>query len=120
MASNNKLIVLVEPDEAVREAIASLVRQHGFRIETFESAGDLGGMLKQKHPVTLICETALPDMRAFEVLEAGKREGVPVIFLGHLREIQQAVDLVQMGARDFLEKPFPQERLLKTLDHLAA
>ena len=37
----------------------------------------------------------------------------------HQTAVQNAVDLVRMGAEDFLEKPFPQARLLKLLDSLA-
>ena len=120
MLHKGKLIILVEPDEAVREAIASLIRQHGWQIESFENAGDLESRLRDMRPATLISESELPDMRADEVLEAGQKAGIPVIFLGHKREIQNAVDLIHKGARDFLEKPFPQDRLLEALGRLAA
>lgn len=119
MPSEHNLIILVEPDEAVRSAISALIRQHGWRVDAYESAGNLALVLRSKHPATLICESELPDMEADDVLETGIQEGIPVIFLGHKREIQHAVDLIQMGARDFLEKPFPQERLLKTLSTLS-
>ena len=66
----------------------------------------------------MVCESSLPDKTARNVLKTGQGNNVPVIFLGHKREIQDAVDLIHMGAKDFLEKPFPQERLLRLLNGL--
>jgi DNA-binding NtrC family response regulator len=118
MAVKNKLIVLLEPDEAVRTAISSLLKQHGWQVDARAAANGLGTMLGNEHPVALVCESALPDITAGQVLKISQGSGIPVIFLGHKREIQEAVDLIHLGARDFLEKPFPQDRLLRMLNSL--
>ena len=44
--------------------------------------------------------------------------GVPVVFTGHDLPLQGAVDLIRQGAMDFLDKPFPQSRLLDLLERL--
>jgi FixJ family two-component response regulator len=120
MHASDNLIVLVEPDHAVREAIAALIRQHGWKITAYAEAGDLKSRLNESVPIALICESSLPDMAAKKVLKICRSLDVPVIFLGHKREIQDAVDLMHLGAADFLEKPFPQDRLLRLLDGLTA
>ena len=120
MADNNNLILLIEPDEAVRAAISSLLKQHGWKVSAHAVAGELETLFSDSHPVALICESTLPDITAQQVLETSKERGIPVIFLGHRREIQHAVDLIHLGARDFMEKPFPQDRLLRLLNSLTA
>ena len=66
----------------------------------------------------IISESTLPDRLATAVLELGKAQEIPVIFLGHHQQVQDAVDLMRLGAKDFLEKPFPQARLIRSLDSL--
>ena len=47
-------------------------------------------------------------------------KGVPVIFTGHDLSLQGAVDLIRQGACDFLDKPFPQGRLVDLLNEMAS
>jgi FixJ family two-component response regulator len=118
MASESSLILLLEPDEAVRAALASLLRQHGWQIEARSEAGRVADDLAGLSPSVLVAESNLPDMAAAELLDLCKAARVPVIFLGHRREIQHAVDLMRHGATDFLEKPFLPKQLLEVLDGL--
>ena len=71
-------------------------------------------------PEVVLCESLLPDVAARDVLTRCQLRGIPIIFLGHGREVQDAVDLVRLGAIDFLEKPFPQSRLLDVLREVHA
>ena len=119
MANNNNLVLLIEPDEAVRAAISSLLKQHGWRVSASADADGLKALLEDKAPLALICESELPDMTAKQVLRACQEYEIPAVFLGHRREIQEAVDLIHLGASDFLEKPFPQDRLLRLLNKLS-
>ena len=118
MTEKKELVILLEPDEAVRSAISSLLKQHGWQIEARGTAGDLDAAFREHAPVALICESTLPGITSRQVLEVGNDNSVPVIFLGHRREIQEAVDLIHLGARDYMEKPFPQDRLLRILNSL--
>lgn len=120
MVADSKLIVLLEPDEAVRTALSTMLRQHGWQIEARADGKGLDELLADLDPLAVICESSLPDMKARKVLKAAYKKRIPVIFLGHAREVQDAVDLMRLGAWDFLEKPFPQKRLLKVLEKLAA
>lgn len=118
MAEKGSVLLLLEPDEAVRAALASLLRQHGWQIEARSEAGGVAEDLAGLAPKVLVAESNLPDMTADELLDLCNDAQVPVIFLGHRHEIQHAVDLMRHGATDFLEKPFPQKRLLEVLDGL--
>ena len=69
---NNHLVILVEPDEAVRAAISSMLKQHGWNISAQAVAGDLEAILKEQDPVALVCESSLPDKTARNVLKTGR------------------------------------------------
>lgn len=112
-------VTLIEPDEAVRAALTALLEGRGWQVLALGSAEHLDDSLNQSPPFAVVCESTLPDTTAIAVLDLCRDHRIPVVFLGHKMEVQSAVDLVRMGAHDFLEKPFPQARLLKLLDNLA-
>ncbi|NIN58523.1 MAG: response regulator [Xanthomonadales bacterium] len=120
MAQPLKSVILVEPDSAVRAALSLLLKGRGWAVRAFELGAELGGELETQPPTALISESELPDLSAQRVLELGQGKEVPVIFLGHGEHVQDAVDLIRMGAHDYLEKPFPQARLMALLDALEA
>ncbi|NIP16990.1 MAG: response regulator [Xanthomonadales bacterium] len=119
MSYNKSAVILVEPDEAVRSALTTLLKSRGFQVTALENGHDLAQLIESGAPLAIISESGLPDMTAVAVLDMSRSHRIPVIFLGHQQEVQNAVDLMRMGARDFLEKPFPQRRLLDLLDGLA-
>jgi len=112
------LIILVEPDDSVRDALCNLLTGEGWQVALEESTETLACALECQSPVAVISESRLPDMDAHRMLELCSKHGVPLIFTGHEQAVQQAVDLVQQGAAGYLEKPFSLARLLRLLDQV--
>ena len=118
MVPVNKNLVLVEPDKAVRSALKTLLQGLGWRVTALKTGQGLDSVLVKLDITAIISESTLPDQLATAVLELGKAQQIPVIFLGHSQQVQDAVDLMRLGAKDFLEKPFPQARLIRLLESL--
>ena len=118
MAVQERSVLLIEPDEGVRTALTSMFRNMGWQVWAFACGERFEDEIKLHHPAVVISESALPDLAADSVLKTSRSHQIPVIFLGHGREVQQAVDLMREGAADFLEKPFPQSRLIKLMEHI--
>lgn len=112
-------LVLIEPDVSVRDALSVLLSGQGWGVSTIGSCRDLAAALDAGGLTAVISESSLPDCEPQEILEQCSRHGLPVIFTGHDLPLQGAVDLIRQGATDFLDKPFPQSRLLDLLDRLA-
>ena len=112
------VLVVLEPDENVREALQTLLQGRGWVIEAANEAQELEDLLESLDIVAVISEASLPDCPAVEVLHACAQRQVPVIFTGHNLTAQEAVDLILQGGHDYLEKPFQQERLMDLLKHL--
>lgn len=85
---------------------------------TAEECEELLKRMASDDVVAVISESSLPDCTPQEVLEHCQSFGVPVVFTGHDLPLQGAVDLIRQGAMDFLDKPFPQSRLLELLERL--
>lgn len=111
-------MLLFEPDPSVRDALTVLLSSKGWTVATASNCGELIAQLPADHVVAVISEASLPDCTPQHVLEQCKAAIRPVIFTGHDLSLQSAVDLIRQGAMDFLDKPFPQVRLLDLLDNI--
>ena len=118
-SKNNKgTVVLIEPDVSVRHALTVLLEGENWRVNCLDDGDDLLAALEENAVMAVISESSLPDCTPQEILERCCRFSLPVIFTGHDLPLQGAVDLIRQGATDFLDKPFPQSRLLDLLDGL--
>ncbi len=112
------VLVLNEPDASVRDALTVLLRGENWQVDSVENCQGLMSAIEAGGIVAVISESSLPDCTPQEILEHCSKLDLPVIFTGHDLPLQGAVDLIRQGAMDFLDKPFPQSRLLDLLDRL--
>ena len=112
-------LVLIEPDVSVRDALTLLLESKGWEIRTAQGCKDLSSAIGQGDLTAVISESTLPDCTAQEILELCSAHSLPVVFTGHDLPLQGAVDLIRRGAMDFLDKPFPQSRLVDLLERLS-
>ena len=116
--NRKRTVVLMEPDLSVRDALTVLLEGENWQVNCVDDCDDLVNVIKEAPVVAVISESSLPNCSPQEVLEYCFRHKLPVIFTGHDLPLQGAVDLIRQGATDFLDKPFPQSRLLDLLDGL--
>jgi len=117
------LLILIEPDDSVRDALTVLLHGEGWEVgeaadcrelaQRIDAAAGQGGL------TAVISESSVPGCSPGEILELCALHEVPLVFTGHNLPLQGAVDLIRQGAADFLDKPFPQGRLLDLLERLA-
>lgn len=111
------LVIIVDDDEAVREALAGLVRSAGWKAATHASATEF---LKQTAPVVpacLILDIRMPGLSGLELQQelASKARQLPIIFLTGHASIPMTVRAMKAGACEFLTKPFGDEELLEAI-----
>ena len=116
--ANKGLLVLVEPDSSVRDALVYLLEGRGWEVRAVEDCPDLLTAIANDQPLAVISESSLPDCSPGQILERCRKRDLPVIFIGHDLELQGAVDLIRDGALDYLDKPFHQGRLVNLLEGL--
>jgi two-component system response regulator FixJ len=112
-------LVLMEPDVSVRDALSFLLREKGWKVRLVGDCDQLRLAIEAGGLTAVISESTLPDCAPEEILQLCSKSSLPVVFTGHDLPLQEAVDLIRQGAIDFLDKPFPQSRLLDLLDRLA-
>lgn len=114
------ILVLIEPDLSVRDALTVLLEGENWQVKGLEDCNELIPAIEEIGVVAVISESTLPDCTPQDIFEQCSGRDLPVIFTGHDLPLQGAVDLIRQGAMDFLDKPFPQSRLLDLLDRLCS
>lgn len=115
-----KKILIIEDDKTLLESLSEVLVEEGFEIFT-ACRGDAGlDLLKSVVPDLIICDVMMPGMDGYEVLEEiSKNETlapIPFIFLTARNERNDQRKAMEMGADDFLNKPFSLDELLSTID----
>jgi FixJ family two-component response regulator len=116
------VVLVIDDDESMREALRSLFRSVGLRVEVFGSAADLMRTPLPNVPSCLVLDIRLPELSGLdlqaELLEAGVH--VPIIFITGHGDIPMTVQAMKAGAVDFLTKPFRQQEMIHAVTRALA
>jgi two-component system response regulator FixJ len=110
-------VIVVDDDEDVRRAVSLLIRSVGLAEDSYASAQDFLDHFDPQKPGCLVLDIRMPGMSGLE-LQKGLNSTVvfpPIIFITAHGEIPSAIQAIQAGAVDFLEKPFSPQALLKRI-----
>jgi DNA-binding response OmpR family regulator len=106
-------ILMVDDDELLRRSLAFTLEQAGFQVDTAASSEDALAIAAQKRPELVLLDIMLPGMDGVAALRQFRDEmGLPVIFLtARRRELDQILGL-ELGAEDYITKPFNPDVLV--------
>ena len=115
----NPIVFVVDDDLSVREALSSLIRSVGLRVETFASAREFLQFQRPDASACLVLDVRMPGLSGLELQrelsQAGR--GIPIIFITGHGDIPMTVRAMKAGAVDFLPKPFRDQDLLDAIAH---
>lgn len=106
-------VFVVDDDEAVRASLRLLLKSLGIRAITNSSAAEFLAEYDPEHPGCIILDVRMPGMSGLELQDELNRRGaiIPVIFITGHGDVPMAVEAMQHGAVDFLQKPFSDKDL---------
>jgi two-component system, LuxR family, response regulator FixJ len=107
-------IFVVDDDEGVRNSIRFLLKSVGLATRTHPSASEFLETYKPRQPGCLVLDVRMPGMSGLELQQQLNLRGaiIPVIFITGHGDIPMAVEAMQHGAFDFLQKPFRDQDLI--------
>jgi len=111
------VVYVVDDDISVREALSSLIRSAGLRVETFSSAREFLGQSPSEGPSCLVLDVRLPDLNGLALQQelAAINNQIPIIFITGHGDIPTSVRAMKAGAMEFLTKPFENQELLDAI-----
>lgn len=107
--SGEPSILLVEDDPALQTAVAYNLRKEGYRVVTADSGERALALVRAEGAVLdlVVLDLMLPGLNGFQVLRAiRQRLSTPVVLLSARGEEQDKVDGLELGADDYIVKPF--------------
>jgi FixJ family two-component response regulator len=116
MNSDRPLVLVVDDDQRVREALSSLISSAGLQVVVFGSAAEFLEFERPEVPGCLVLDLQLPGASGLELqqqLLAG--DTPPIVFISGHGDIPSSVRAMKAGAIEFLPKPFDDQELLRAI-----
>ena len=123
MTTRQPIVFVVDDDSGVRSSIRILLKSVGINTVAFPSAREFLAAYDQGQPGCLVLDIRMPGMSGMELQLELNRLGavIPVVFITGHGDVPMAVEAMQQGAFDFLQKPFRDQDLIhrvqKALEH---
>lgn len=120
MTPRNALVHVVDDDLSMREAVSSLLRSFGLRVETYALATDfLNHYVRSKdEPECLVLDVRMPGLSGLELQRQLQplQHQLPIVFITAHGDIPMTVRAMKAGAMEFLPKPFRDQDLLDAIE----
>lgn len=113
-AENSQTVFIVDDDPAIRFAMQALLESVNIQHEIFASADEFLKEEEKHRSGCLVLDIRMPGLGGLELQDELISRGstVPIIFITGHGDVPMAVDAMQKGAIDFIQKPFRDQELL--------
>ena len=111
-------IFVVDDDSAVRDALKLLLRSVGQSVETYGAGSEFLEAYSEDRPGCLVLDIRMPGMSGLELQQKlnEKHSILPIIFITGHGDVPMAVEAMQAGAVDFIQKPFRDQDLIDRIN----
>ena len=113
-AEPQSIVLVIDDDASLREALSSLFRSIGLQAKTFASAAEFLQFKLPDAPTCLVLDVRLPGVSGldFQAELAKAHIDIPIVFMTGYGDIPMTVRAMQAGAVTFLPKPFREQEML--------
>jgi FixJ family two-component response regulator len=117
MLQATELVIIVDDDFRIREAISDLLASKNVASITFESAAEYLRFNHPDLPGCLVLDVSLPDINGLELQSTiAQAKHPPIVFISGYGDVRSSVRAMKAGAVDFLTKPINEEALLQAIN----
>jgi len=112
--NQNSTVYIVDDDQAIRHAMELLMRSVGLDYEIFHSGDEFLASHTKDRAGCLVLDIRMPGLGGLELQEKLNElsSTLPIIFITGHGDVPMAVEAMQKGAVDFIQKPFRDQELL--------
>jgi len=116
--TQEQTVFVVDDDAAVRDSIQELVESVGLQAEGYPSARAFLDTFQPQRPGCLVLDVRMAEMSGLVLQQRLNELGakIPVIVLTGHGDVSMAVQAMKAGAIDFIQKPYPEQALLDSIN----
>ena len=115
MVNNKKHVLIVDDDNRIRDLLKEYLNENNYIVSTSENAEDAKVKLTQFKFDIVVLDVMMPGQDGYELTKEVKKDNsVPIILLTAKGEVENRIKGLELGANDYISKPFePKELLLR-------
>jgi two-component system chemotaxis response regulator CheY len=115
-------VLVVDDAQFLRVRLTRMLKEHGYDILEAENGDRAIAQYEANAPDAVLLDITMPEKDGLEVLREirGKHPDARVVMLTALGQQSIVLEAIKAGARDFIVKPFEQERVLSALQKALA
>lgn len=114
--NSDNIVLVIDDDVANRRVIERVLKDASFLPMTAKDGKTGLSMARRRKPDLILLDVIMPRENGFEILEHIKNdpelESIPVIMFTILENAESREKALEMGARDYITKPFDMERIV--------
>lgn len=114
-----KHIAVVEDEALMREELADMLRRASYTVTEVTDFADVTGQLLALAPDLVLLDLNLPEVSGFQICrDIKQRSALPVLVLTSRDQLRDEVHALELGADEYLTKPYRKERLLARIGNV--
>jgi two-component system, LuxR family, response regulator FixJ len=116
--SGERKVYVIDDDAAMRDSLNFLLDAAGFDVTLFDTATKFLNVLPRLDFGCVVSDVRMPGIDGIELLKRMKalKSRFPIVIITGHGDVPLAVEAMKLGAVDFLEKPFEDDRLIAMID----
>lgn len=114
---NNVEVHLIDDDEAVRDSLSFILEMNDLKAKTYASASEFLEVAGSLDAGCVVTDVRMPEVSGIELVRKLKERQIdlPIIMITGHGDVPLAVEAMRAGVIDFIEKPFENDVLLKSI-----
>ncbi len=119
MGKGKKNILVIDDEPSWLKVLRYFLENKGYAVKTVASAGEALQALQTYHPDIILSDVRMPEMNGFDFLDTIRKtpdvSSTPVIFFSAIDDYDARKTAKDLGAADYIVKPFDQEEVASVL-----
>lgn len=117
MPLKKRNILVIDDEEKIRKILSIHLNKENYHVITSCGGNGVFKELQQNNYEMVICDIRMPEVDGTQILKYIKEkfDDIPVVILTGFHDINTAINVLKMGAVDFLIKPIPKDQLIKVV-----
>ena len=113
-------ILLLEDNDLIRDNTIEILELSGYEVVAAENGVKGIELLQSTKPDLILCDILMPQMDGYDFFTITRKQdlfsSIPFIFLTAYSEKKDVEKALEMGARDYIIKPFDADQLIQTVE----